>query len=36
VVNPSSEGQRTGPGIHHLLGPAGVILPALLREAWPE
>lgn len=36
VVNPSMEGQRTGPGIHHLTGPAGVVLPALLREAWPE
>jgi NAD-dependent deacetylase len=36
VVNPSSEGQRAGRGIHHLSGPAGVVLPALLQEAWPE
>ena len=36
IVNPSDEGQRTGPGIHHLAGPAGRVLPALLREAWPE
>ena len=36
VVNPSSEGQRSGSRIHHLAGPAGVVLPALLREAWPE
>jgi NAD-dependent deacetylase len=36
VVNPSREGQRRGPGIHQLVGPAGVVLPALFREAWPE
>ena len=35
VVNPSLEGQRAGTGIHHLAGPAGVVLPALLRAAWP-
>ena len=36
IVNPSREGQRSGPGIHHLSGPAGTVLPALLRAAWPE
>jgi NAD-dependent protein deacetylase/lipoamidase len=36
VVNPSSEGQRSGKGIQHLAGPAGVVLPALLRAAWSE
>jgi len=36
VVNPSMEGQRWGTGIHHLAGPAGATLPALLHAAWPE
>ena len=36
VVNPSMEGQREGLGIHHLTGPAGVVLPALVRSAWPD
>jgi hypothetical protein len=36
VINPAAEGQRTGPGIHLLQGKAGVVLPALFREAWPE
>ncbi|HEV8599128.1 MAG TPA: NAD-dependent deacylase [Gemmatimonadales bacterium] len=36
VVNPSMEGQRSGTGIHQLAGPAGVVLPSLLRAAWPE
>lgn len=36
VVNTSMEGQRTGPGIQRLVGPAGVVLPALVRAAWPE
>ena len=36
VINTSMEGQRTGVGIHHLTGPAGQVLPELLREAWPE
>ncbi len=36
VVNTSMEGQRQGPRIHHLEGPSGRILPALLREAWPD
>jgi NAD-dependent deacetylase len=36
VVNPSTEGQRTGPGIHHLVGRAGEVLPALLAAAWPN
>jgi NAD-dependent deacetylase len=36
VINTSMEGQRTGVGVHHLTGPAGQVLPALLKEAWPE
>ena len=36
VVNPTMEGQRRGPRIHHLAGPAGTVLPELLREAWPR
>ena len=36
VVNPSTHGQRTGPGVHHLTGPAGRVLPELLQAAWPE
>lgn len=35
VVNPSAGGQRTGRRIHHLIGPAGRVLPSLLEEAWP-
>ena len=35
VVNPTAEGQQTGPRIHHLLGPAGTVLPALVAAAWP-
>ena len=31
VVNTSVEGQRTGPSVHHLVGRAGEILPALVR-----
>ncbi len=34
VVNPSMEGQRAGPGIHHLTGAAGSVLPALVAAAW--
>jgi NAD-dependent deacetylase len=36
VINTSMEGQRSGIGVHHLTGPAGQVLPELLREAWPE
>jgi NAD-dependent deacetylase len=36
VVNPSMEGQRSGARIHHLVGRAGDLLPALLAAAWPE
>ena len=36
VVNTTAEGQRHGPGIHHVLGPAGMVLPALVAAAWPE
>jgi NAD-dependent deacetylase len=31
VVNPVVEGQRTGPGVRHLRGAAGVVLPELLE-----
>jgi NAD-dependent deacetylase len=34
VVNTSMEGQHQGPGIHHLVGPAGVVLPALVKSTW--
>jgi NAD-dependent deacetylase len=36
VINPTAEGQRSGPRIHHLLGKAGEVLPALLRTVWPD
>lgn len=36
VVNTTDEGQRRGPGIHCVLGPAGVVLPALVSAAWPD
>ena len=32
VVNPSAEGQRTGPAIHHLVGKAGEVLPGIVRS----
>lgn len=35
VINTSVEGQRTGPSIHHLVGQAGTLLPALVDAAWP-
>jgi hypothetical protein len=35
VVNLTADGQRTGPTIHHLPGPAGEVLPRLVEEAWP-
>ncbi|MGE0441320.1 MAG: NAD-dependent deacetylase [Gemmatimonadales bacterium] len=35
VINPTPDGQRTGPRIHHLAGPAGTVVPALLAAAWP-
>ncbi len=35
VINPTMDGQRRGPGVHHLAGPASRILPELLSEAWP-
>ena len=34
VVNTSMEGQRSGVGIHHLIGPAGEVLPGFLEDAW--
>jgi len=36
VVNTTLDGQRTGSGIHHLIGPAGTVLPDLVRRAWPD
>jgi NAD-dependent deacetylase len=36
VVNTTPEGQDRGATIHHLIGPAGVVLPALVAAAWPE
>jgi NAD-dependent deacetylase len=36
VVNPDMAGQRAGPGIHHLLGKAGELLPGLIGAAWPD
>jgi NAD-dependent deacetylase len=35
VVNPTFEGQQSGPRIHHLAGRSGELLPLLLAEAWP-
>lgn len=35
VINTSIDGQRTGPSIHHLVGPSGAMLPALIDAAWP-
>ena len=35
VINTSMEGQRSGAGIHHLVGPAGRVLPELIDGAWP-
>ncbi|MFL5496286.1 MAG: SIR2 family NAD-dependent protein deacylase [Gemmatimonadales bacterium] len=36
IVNRSMETQRSGSRIHHLVGRAGELLPALLAAAWPE
>lgn len=36
VINPIMEGQRAGPGIYHLVGAAGEVVPALIAAAWPE
>jgi NAD-dependent deacetylase len=36
VVNTTMDGQHTGSNVHHLAGPAGQVLPQLLRTAWPE
>lgn len=35
VINVSLEGQRAGPGIFHVRGAAGTVMPALLAAAWP-
>ena len=35
VVNPDLQGQRSGSRIHHLIGRAGEVLPALIATAWP-
>jgi len=36
VLNVSMDGQRRGPGIEHLVGPAGELLPALVQATWPK
>ncbi len=36
VVNTATDGQRSGASIHHLIGPAGTVLPDLIRQAWPH
>lgn len=36
IVNTTDEGQERGPNIHFALGPAGLVLPALLAAAWPD
>jgi NAD-dependent deacetylase len=36
VVNPSMEGQESGPRIFPLVGRAGDLLPALVAAGWPE
>ena len=35
VINLEMDGQRAGPGIHHLIGRASEVLPALIEAAWP-
>ena len=36
VINTTAEGQRHGPRIHHILGQAGEVLPALVASVWGE
>lgn len=36
VINTTDEGQRFGERIHHLTGPSGDVLPALVRAVWPD
>jgi NAD-dependent deacetylase len=36
VVNPSTDQQQRGERIHHLTGAAGTVLPALVRQTWPD
>jgi NAD-dependent deacetylase len=36
VINPVTDGQHGGTRVRHLAGPAGVLLPALVRAAWPD
>jgi len=36
VVNTDAGGQHSGAGIHHLIGPAGTVLPDLIRQVWPD
>jgi NAD-dependent deacetylase len=36
IVNTTDEGQHQGENIHFALGPAGVVLPALVAAAWPD
>lgn len=35
IVNTTDEGQHRGENIHLALGPAGIVLPALVAAAWP-
>jgi NAD-dependent deacetylase len=35
VINVTMDGQPAGPRIHHLVGRAGELLPALVESAWP-
>jgi NAD-dependent deacetylase len=36
IVNTTAEGQHRGANVHLALGPAGVVLPAMVAAAWPE
>jgi NAD-dependent deacetylase len=36
VINTTMDGQRAGAGIHHVVGPAGEVLPRLLEAAFPH
>ena len=35
IVNTSTEGQRSGPSVHHLVGRAGEVLPGIVRGLTP-
>jgi NAD-dependent protein deacetylase/lipoamidase len=36
IVNTSADGQRLGSNVHLVLGPAGVVLPAIVAATWPD